>query len=72
MNDSPCIPFNHQHNDYKIPAIQTHNCRIDFSKGGLITLFGLAGSETGNEYRTLSNYFSFAKTPMRALPSTSQ
>ena len=35
-------------------------------------MFGLAGSETGNEYRTLSNYFSFAKTPMRALPSTSQ
>ena len=26
-------------------------------------LFGLAGSETGNEYRTLSNHFSFAKTP---------
>ena len=26
-------------------------------------MFGLAGSETGNEYRTLSNYFSFAKTP---------
>ena len=29
----------------------------------MIKLFGLAGSETGNEYRTLSNYFSFAKTP---------
>ena len=32
-------------------------------------MFGLAGSKTGNEYRTLSNYFSFAKTPMRAAPS---
>ena len=35
-------------------------------------MFGLAGSETGNEYRTLSYYFSFANTPLRALPSTSQ
>ena len=35
----------------------------------MVFVFGLAGSETGNEYRTLSNCFSFAKTPMRAAPS---
>ena len=33
------------------------------------TLFGLAGSKTGNEYRTLSNYFSFAKTPCAPSPA---
>ena len=32
-------------------------------------VFGLAGSETGNEYRTLSICFSYVKTPMRAAPS---